>query len=337
MTISRGLKLVAAGAGIALLLSTLFIATDVALFLNRAVAPPEPTVIDIAPGSSLHSVSRRLAEQGVISRPFYFKQLARHQQVQGAIQAGRYKFLQPSRPAQILNRLVTGDVIRHPLTIQEGLTLQEIAQKVEREGFGSADRFLERAQSPELLELISAEIDSLEGYLFPETYRLDKRADEDRLIRAMVEEFNKRTPSEWRQAAAERGLSLHEWVTLASIIEKETGLTEEMPRISGVFYNRLEKGMRLQTDPTVIYGLDHFDGNLTRAHLRTPTPYNTYTTHGLPPGPICNPGAEALRAAAFPESVDYLYFVSRGDGSHHFSRTLTEHNKAVRRYQLNRR
>ncbi|HDR46260.1 MAG TPA: endolytic transglycosylase MltG [Geoalkalibacter subterraneus] len=335
MKINRGFKLLSAILIGIVFVSTLF-ALDFALFLRRPIAPPQPTEIEITSGSSFKSVARQLAAEKIISRPLYFKLLARHQQVQGAIQAGRYLFNQTARPAEVLARLVAGDVIRHPLTIPEGLTLKQIANRVEEQGFGSADRFMDLAREPRFLKMIDADISSLEGYLFPETYVLDKNIGEQRLLTAMITEFNKRARPEWRAAAAERGLSLHQWVTLASIIEKETALTEEMPRISGVFYNRLELGMRLQTDPTVIYGIEDFDGNLTRTHLRTPTPYNTYTNSGLPPGPICNPGADALHAAAYPASTQDLYFVSRGDGSHVFSRTLKEHNQAVRRYQLNR-
>ncbi len=335
MKINQGLKLLSAILIGIVFLSTI-LAIDFALFLRRPIAPPQPTEIEIASGSSFNSVAHLLATKKIISRPLYFKLLARHQQVHGAIQAGRYLFEQTARPAEVLTRLVAGDVIRHTLTIPEGLTLKQIADRVEEQGFGSADRFMDLARESRFLKMIDAEISSLEGYLFPETYLLDKNIGEQRLLRAMITEFNKRAQPEWRAAAAERGLSLHQWVTLASIIEKETALTEEMPLISSVFYNRLDRGMRLQTDPTVIYGIEDFDGNLTRAHLRTPTPYNTYTNSGLPPGPICNPGADALHAAAYPASTKYLYFVSRGDGSHVFSRTLKEHNQAVRRYQLNR-
>ncbi len=300
------------------------------------MAPSQPIQVEITAGSPLSVVAHRLAEENIISRPLYFKFLARHRQVQGSIQAGRYLFEQTARPAEVLARLVSGDVIRHTLTIPEGLTLKQIAERIEEQGFGSAIRFMALARERHFLKMIDADIASLEGYLFPETYLLDKNIGEQRLLTAMIIEFKKRARPEWRAAAAERGLSLHQWVTLASIIEKETALTEEMPRISGVFHNRLERGMRLQTDPTVIYGIEDFDGNLTRAHLRTPTPYNTYTNPGLPPGPICNPGADALHAAAYPASTRDLYFVSRGDGSHVFSRTLKEHNQAVRRYQLKR-
>jgi UPF0755 protein len=335
MKINQGLKLFSAILIGIVFLSTI-LAIDFSLFLHRPIAPPQPTEVEIASGSSLHSVARLLAEQKIISRPLYFKLLARHQQVQGAIQAGRYLFEQSARPADVLARLVNGDVIRHTLTIPEGLTLKQIAERIEEQGFGSADRFMKLAREPRFLKMIEADISSLEGYLFPETYLLDKNIGEQRLLTAMITEFYKRAQPEWRAAAAERGLSLHQWVTLASIIEKETALAAEMPFISGVFYNRLERGMRLQTDPSVIYGIEDFDGNLTRAHLHTPTPYNTYTNSGLPPGPICNPGEEALHAAAYPASTQDLYFVSRGDGSHVFSRTLKEHNQAVRRYQLNR-
>jgi UPF0755 protein len=176
--------------------------------------------------------------------------------------------------------------------------------------------------------------ESLEGYLFPDTYYFPRNTPIDRIIQTMLDRFNTVFTPAWADRARGIGLSRHQVVTLASIIEKETGAAGERPLIASVFHNRLARGMRLQSDPTVIYGIEDFDGNLTRAHLETPTPYNTYQVAGLPPGPIASPGRAALEAALFPEETDYLYFVARGDGTHQFSTRLDEHNEAVRRYQL---
>jgi len=172
--------------------------------------------------------------------------------------------------------------------------------------------------------------------LFPETYLFTPGIDETRLFTMMVKQLQQKLSPELLKKAKKLNLDQHQLLTLASIIERETGDAEEMPLISSVFHNRLRKGIQLQTDPTVIYGIKDFDGNLTRKHLQTPTPYNTYIIRGLPPGPIASPGLSALQAAAVPAETKYLYFVSRGDGSHEFSATLKEHNQAVRKYQLNR-
>jgi UPF0755 protein len=176
---------------------------------------------------------------------------------------------------------------------------------------------------------------SFEGYLFPETYSFARDTSAARMIAAMAERFHEVFTPAWREQARTLGLSLHAVVTLASIVEKETGVSAERPLISSVFHNRLKRGMRLETDPTVIYGLgDAFDGNLTRRQLETATAYNTYLIDGLPPGPIASPGRGALEAVLFPAETRYLYFVARGDQTHHFSATLVEHQAAVRRYQL---
>jgi UPF0755 protein len=179
--------------------------------------------------------------------------------------------------------------------------------------------------------------DTLEGYLFPDTYYFPSGLESKSIITAMVKQFRIAFKPEWQTRAEELGMSVHEVVTLASIIEKETGAPEERPLISSVFHNRLKKGMRLETDPTVIYGIPDFDGNIKRRHLNTYTPYNTYKIKGLPPGPIASPGAAALEAALYPAQSKYLYFVSKKDGTHQFSATIKEHNAAVRKYQLRKK
>ena len=192
------------------------------------------------------------------------------------------------------------------------------------------------ANDPEFIKSLKLDVPNLEGYLYPETYLFTPGIDEAQLLRMLVEQFHNQLDPALLKKAKQLNLNRHQLVTLASIIEKETGLVKEMPLISSVFHNRLRRGIPLQTDPTVIYGIKNFDGNLTRNHLKTPTPYNTYMIKGLPPGPIANPGKAALNAAAEPAKSEYLYFVARGDGSHYFSKTLKEHNGAVRKYQLKR-
>lgn len=308
-----------------------------ALFLTTPVSPEEELLYTVSPGSSLSNIAAGLEDRGVIANDGYFIALARLKQSAARIQAGEYLFGErPATPTTVLDRLVTGDVRLERLTIPEGFALTEIADLVEARELGSAGRLLDLAHDSDFIESLGLEVDSLEGYLFPETYTFARGTTEKQLLRAMVGQMKRHMTTELLSKGEALDLDRHELLTLASIIQKEAGTDEEMPRISSVFHNRLERGMRLQADPTVIYGVEDFDGNLTRRHLEDITPYNTYRLSGLPPGPIASPGDEALQAAANPADTDALYFVSRGDGSHVFSRTLGEHNRAVRRYQLGR-
>lgn len=300
------------------------------------LTPPSRVTLDISNGMSLSQVARDLERKGVIRSATPLKLLARLRQQSGAIHSGTYLFSDPANPAEILARLVSGDVVQTSVTIPEGFNLQQIAERLDALGLANGESFLQLAQSPELLDSLGIQATSLEGYLFPETYHFVPGTGEAELLRMMVNQLFSRLDPAILFAAEERGLDRHQLLTLASIIEKETGQTDEMPLIASVFHNRLRLGIPLQTDPTVIYGIPDFDGNLTRKHLTTPTPYNTYKIRGLPPGPIASPGLEALKAAAQPADTDFLYFVSRGDGRHVFSKTLREHNQAVRRYQLRR-
>lgn len=307
-----------------------------ALFLRTPVAPPAARTITVPAGASFAAVAERLAEEGVVSDLFWLKALSRLRGDARQVQAGEYDFREAASPDTVLDRLVAGDVRRYRFTVPEGLNLREIAAKLDEEGRGDGAVFLKLARDPALIAALGIDATTLEGYLFPETYTLIASSTERDLLLAMVEQFRARLTPELIAAAAGSGLDRHQLVTLASIVQKEAGNREEMPRIAAVFHNRLKRRMPLQADPTVIYGIADFDGNLTREHLKTPTPYNTYRIAGLPPGPITSPGEDALRAAAQPAESDELYFVARGDGTHVFSRTLKEHNRMVRRYQLRR-
>jgi UPF0755 protein len=293
-------------------------------------------VIHIPSGTSFAEIAQTLETRGVVADAVLLKILARWRGSAGRIKAGEYAFDQPAVPDAVLRRLVEGDVIRYRFTVPEGLTLREIAGRLETEGRGRADSFLALARDSDFCRQLGIAAPTLEGYLFPETYLMTGDMTELQLIQAMIREFNRRLTPEIETGARRQNLDRHQLVTLASIIQKEAGTRGEMPRIASVFHNRLSKGIPLQADPTVIYGIDGFDGNLTRKHLITATPYNTYQLRGLPAGPIANPGEDALRAAAFPATSDELYFVSRGDGTHVFAKTLAEHNANVRKYQLNR-
>jgi UPF0755 protein len=295
--------------------------------INREV------VVEVADGASLTMVARKLTDAGVITHPTYFVLLGRLLGAQRAIQAGEYALQTTMRPMEVLHKLTSGAVVTTAVTIPEGLTMQEIAAQLEAQGLMSADAFLTAAADPAIRAEAGIDVPSLEGYLFPSTYYVARRTTPAELVRRMVHQFQESTRSlDWSLAAG-RNLSRHKVVTLASIIEKETSRDDERPLVASVFYNRLKRRMPLQSDPTVIYALNDFDGNLRRVDLGVNSPYNTYRVTGLPPGPIANPGLASLEAALHPASTTYLYFVSKNDGTHFFSSTLAEHQKAVARYQ----
>ncbi|MBC8209220.1 MAG: endolytic transglycosylase MltG [Desulfobulbaceae bacterium] len=293
-------------------------------------------VVVIPPGSSLQQIEEILAEAGLIYADRRFSLLARILGLAGEIPAGEFSLSTGLRPHALLQALVQAKPIQHPLTIPEGLRLTEIAARFAAGGWCSEEDFMRRAADPDLIRSLGlGELESLEGYFYPDTYNLTRGGhDVDGLITMMVRRFQVIWDSLERDG--QEGLSRHEVVILASVVEKETGKAAERPLIAGVFHNRLARKMRLQTDPTVIYGIKDFDGNITRKHLREYTPYNTYVIPGLPAGPIASPGRAALQAVLKPQPSEYLYFVSKKDGSHYFSKTLAEHNRAVRKYQLGR-
>jgi UPF0755 protein len=220
----------------------------------------------------------------------------------------------------------------HSITIPEGYSLKQIADLLEESGLIKGDEFLSKTEDPDTTVRYALKSPTLEGYLYPDTYHFAKGQSASVLIDLMVSRFRQVT-TPFMERVRFVGLTLHEVITLASIVEKETGRPEERPVIASVFLNRLMKGMRLESDPTVIYGIRDFNGNLTREHLSKSTPYNTYRISGLPPGPIANPGLESIKAVLYPAGTDYLFFVSRNDGTHHFSRTYQEHQTAVEMYQ----
>jgi len=302
------------------------------------LVPPSDTskevVVEVAEGASLTLVAQRLTDAGVITRPTYFVLLGRLLGAQRTIQAGDYALQTTMRPMEVMRKLISGAVVQTAVTIPEGLTMQEIAAQLEAQGLMPARAFLAATDDPTIRAEVGVGAPSLEGYLFPSTYYVSRRTKPSELVRRMVHQFQESTRTlDWSRAA-EWKLSHHQIVTLASIIEKETARNDERPLIASVFYNRLKRRMPLQSDPTVIYALDDFDGNLRRVDLQVASPYNTYRVAGLPPGPIANPGLASLEAALHPAGSDYLYFVSKNDGSHFFSSTLAEHQKAVAKYQV---
>ncbi len=293
-------------------------------------------VIIIETGKNLKAISRLLVHRKIISQDIPFRLLVRHRRMTTKIQAGEYGLSAAMTPEQILTILVKGQVLLHRITIPEGLNLEETADRVERAGFGTRENFLHLARDPGFAQQLKVRAATLEGYLFPETYFFRKDTSQEKIIQQMVQRFHVVFTPQWEQRARNLGFSVHDIVTLASIIEKETGDSSERPLIASVFHNRLKREMRLDSDPTVIYGIPDFNGNITRKDLQTVTPYNTYKIKGLPAGPIANPGKRSLEAALFPARTDFLYFVSKKDATHQFSKTLREHHRAVRRYQLER-
>lgn len=289
------------------------------------------TEVKIAQGDSLTVIVRKLREQKVIANETLFSLWARLTGAEKKIHWGLYRFEASLSPRDVLDRLVAGKVVLESVTIPEGLTIKEIADLLDKMGISDKEKFLAATEDTELLKTVGVEEKGLEGYLFPSTYHFAPATPEKEIITTMVEQFRK--ASQPILAAAEGDLTAHELLTLASIIEKETGVESERQLVAGVFHNRLRRRMPLQSDPTVIYGLKDFDGNLRRKDLRDPNPYNTYMIPALPPGPICNPGLASIKAAVEPAEVSYLYFVSKNDGSHHFSSSLSEHVRQVKRYQ----
>jgi UPF0755 protein len=296
--------------------------------------------VSIPPGMSLDKATQTLAEQGVVRHPLLLKGLFYYRSTQSQMKAGEYVFDRPMTPLEVYNKLLRGEQQYRVLTIPEGTSTFDLAAIFEKEGFPAAD-FEKALTSPTVLaelRTIDPTLTKCEGFLFPETYFLSKKDNAEKVVLVMLREFKKRFKPEYRKRAQELGMNISEVVTLASLIEKETGQKSERPLIGGVFHNRLKKGMLLQCDPTVIYALrvsNQYKGTITYADLKRESPYNTYVTAGLPPGPIANPGEESLHAALYPESTDKLYFVSKNDGTHYFSKTLDEHNRAVRQYQRN--
>lgn len=297
---------------------------------------PQKVMITIPAGQPLKTTAEALSKNGIITSPFKFNMIARLKGYDKRLKAGEYALSATMAPIQIMEKLVKGEVELYKLTVPEGLNIYQIADLVAQAGFAQNSSFIEAATDADLARKNSIPAETFEGYLFPETYYFPKKVSIETIISTMVKRFWKIFNSAWKERADQLGFSIHQIVTLASVIEKETGASFERPIISSVFHNRLKRKMRLESDPTVIYGLKNFDGNLKRTHLETSTPYNTYKISGLPVGPIANPGAKSLEAALYPADTKFIYFVSKKNKTHQFSTNLKDHNQAVRKYQLRR-
>jgi len=331
------------GTAILLILIFLFIgATGIYLnIVSYAQKPPNTApveqVVVVQSGQGFKALSTLLHQKGMILHPVKFRLFARIKGYDKRIKAGEYMLSSAMTPNKILETMVDGKVYLHRLTIPEGYNLRQVAQTVETAGLAFEADFLKAATDPDLLNANGIDAQTFEGYLFPDTYYFPKGVTSENIITTMVKRFWTVFKPEWEEQTKTLGLTIHQVITLASIIEKETAVADERPIISSVFHNRLKRKMRLESDPTVIYGIGNYDGNITRKDLASPTPYNTYTMKGLPPGPISNAGVKAIEAALYPADTKFLYFVSRNDRTHHFSTNFRDHNRAVRKYQLGRK
>lgn len=298
------------------------------------------TTVIIESGMRRRAIAERLAAEGVLrfQWPFLLYAYARSNRT---LKAGEYVFDRPLSPAEVFSKLERGEVHLYALVVPEGYTRWDIAAEVERLGLAPREAFLRATENTALIRDLAPQAKNLEGYLFPDTYHFARPADPDAMVRTMVEHFRRVYGELEKGAQPPRALTTHERVTLASLVEKETGVAGERGLVAAVFYNRLERGMVLACDPTVIYAErvakgGAFDGEINVSDLERRSPYNTYLNAGLPPGPIASPGRAALEAALRPPKSDYLFFVSNNQGGHHFAATSREHERNVARYRRER-
>ena len=293
--------------------------------------------LEIAPGSGTRAIGDALVAAGVVRDSLTYRIAVWQSGDARRLKAGEYRFDRPMTAREVVDKIAKGEVDLVRITFREGLTIADMAALFETQGLGTAASFREAAGNAASIADLDPVATDLEGYLFPETYAVSRHVDAAKLVAAMVDRFRVVLTPALLEAARARGLTLRQFVTLASIVEKETGAASERATVAAVYSNRLRIGMGLQCDPTVIYALQRagtFDGNLRRDDLAFDSPYNTYKYAGLPPGPIAAPGKDALESAAHPAEVDYLYFVSRNDGTHAFARSLDEHNRNVQKFQV---
>ena len=295
------------------------------------------SIIDIPKGASFRQIVDILDREGLVKNKFLFSILAFSNGVAGSIKAGEYELATSMTPAEIIEKIVEGDIKAYKVTIPEDFTLKQIAERLAAEKLVEEKIFISVTTDPKFLASLKIEAPSAEGYLYPDTYYFNRAMTTREIVKMMVSKFWKEITPEMLKRMQELHLSTTEFVTLASIIGKETGYEEEKKYVSAVFHNRLKKGIPLQSDPTAIYDLKQYSHTVKRRHLDNDSPYNTYKIKGLPPGPIANPGIDSLRAALDPAPVNYLYFVSNNNGTHQFSSTLIAHNQAVLKYQIKRK
>ncbi|MBI5966451.1 MAG: endolytic transglycosylase MltG [Deltaproteobacteria bacterium] len=327
----RTIDLLIAFSGIiAVLLATIYVH-----FLTPPSWEQHSKVVNIPGGTGFQEISRILEENGIVRDRRSFYLLGRLEEAVPRVKAGEYEFHTGMTPGAVLAKLVRGEVIKYPITIPEGFNIFQVGEVLEQAKVCGKKFFLEKTRDRAFIASLGLDAESLEGYLFPDTYNLPKGFGEEQVIHQMVSRF-KTVYASLAARAEHLGLNRKEVVILASMIEKEAKDDQERRLISAVFHNRLHRGMALQSDPTAVYGVRRGKAaseRITKQDLQRRTPHNTYHISGLPKGPIANPGLKSLKAALYPADVNYLYFVSKNDGTHYFSRTLEEHNRAVNRYQ----
>lgn len=330
------------------LLGSFFMLIGIGLILGGAWAahyalspfrPDAPdTTLLVTKGKSPQEITRQLVQAGVIGNGKNFQWFGKLTRQWKKIKTGEYLVSGRMSPQQLFAILTSGVSIQYPITIKEGANLYEVAKLIEEKGLVPATHFVEACKNPELMRTLGFSDPlppSIEGFLFPDTYKLNRTLSANDMIRLMYKRFSSEWGPKEQERARDLGMTQHQIITLASIIEKETGAPEERPLISSVFHNRLKKKMRLQSDPTTIYGMwERYQGNIKRSDLSTYNPYNTYVIPSLPVGPIANPGSLAIQAALFPANSDFLFFVSQNDGRHRFTSNYNDHVNAVRKFQL---
>jgi UPF0755 protein len=292
--------------------------------------------IDIARGMSTNQIANLLVISGALRSRLPFIVYLRYKGLGRRVQAGEYRFSSPATPKQVAQRLIQGDVYFLLVTVPEGLTARETVDLIAQKGLGKHDEMEQALQRTDWIRDLDPRAQSLEGYLFPETYHFSRKSSSEMIIKTMVDQFRLRFAAISRDNPLQPGWSLAKTVILASMVEKEAKKVEEGPLVASVFANRLAKRIPLACDATIIYAMKlagTYRGNLSKEDLRMDSPYNTYLHLNLPPSPICNPGANSIRAAINPASTDYLYYVARNDGTHQFSKDLSSHIDAVNRYQ----
>ncbi len=296
-----------------------------------------PRVVYVARGAGARRIAGALAGAGIVRSRWTFLGLAILRGDARRLKAGEYEFALPVTLGDVVAKVAEGRTVIHAVTVPEGFTVSDLAGRLAAEGLAEPGRVQALAHDAAFARRLGLDEPSLEGYLFPDTYRLSRGMTEEEILGLMVARFREVFGASEERRAQALGLDRHAIVILASLIEKEARVDGERPRISAVFHNRLRRHMPLQADPSILYSFPEKRGHLTRADLRRPDPYNTYVIPGLPPGPIASPGKASILAALDPTQVGYLYFVAKQDGTHAFSRTLAEHARAVRRYQGARR
>lgn len=326
----------------ALLLILVATLTGIA-FYRYATSPVDRSIVtktvDIPKGAGFFRITEIMNDAGLVANRPFFWLLALGKGATRQIRAGEYEFTGSQSPSEILEKLVRGEIKSYTVMLPEDITVNDVAKRLLADKLINEKEFMALTVDREFLGSLGIDAESIEGYLFPETYQFDRSMTTREVIRIIVRQFWKEITPEMRKRAEKIGLTLNEWLTLASIIGKESGNKDEKPVISAVFHNRLKRGMKLQSDPTAVYHLEQAGTpvkKVLRSHLKKSTPHNTYLIDGLPPGPIANPGIDSLRAALYPANVNYLYFVSKKDGTHEFSSNFDAHNQSVSKYQTNR-